>query len=272
MCNGCKADHARDWAIRAYHESQMHEQSSFINPTYSPEKLPPHGTLDPRDLQLFFKRLRKKIGPFRYFAAGEYGEKRLRPHYHICLFGWRPPDGRPIGVSSKGNIQYMSDILESAWGYGHITWSDFAPNCARYTAHYTASKLKKFKREEIDPETGLRPYERLDATTGEIIKLVPEFQRQSLKPGIGMPWLKKYWREVFPSDEVIMDGRQYPPPKAYWEWLKKHHPETAKLVMAKRIEETKDRPYETGLRMYQKANAKDLQLSRLVRPTHKENV
>lgn len=48
---------------------------------------------DVRDLQLCFKRLRKRIADrlkikgdaFRYFAVSEYGETRQRPHYH-CIF------------------------------------------------------------------------------------------------------------------------------------------------------------------------------------------
>lgn len=45
-----------------------------------------------RDLQLFFKRLRKLHGKrnggnrIKYFAVGEYGSTYKRPHYHIILF------------------------------------------------------------------------------------------------------------------------------------------------------------------------------------------
>lgn len=61
MCNGCKADHARDWAIRCYHESQMHHVSCFLTLTYDPEHLPACGSLDKRDLQLFWKALRNRL-------------------------------------------------------------------------------------------------------------------------------------------------------------------------------------------------------------------
>jgi hypothetical protein len=42
-----------------------------------------------RDLQLFFKRLRKAYPDvkLRYFACGKYGEQFARPHYHVILFG-----------------------------------------------------------------------------------------------------------------------------------------------------------------------------------------
>ena len=38
------------------------------------------------DIQKFHKRLRKRVGPFRFFAVCEYGPDKLRPHYHICYF------------------------------------------------------------------------------------------------------------------------------------------------------------------------------------------
>lgn len=270
MCRGCKADRAREWAIRSYHEAQMHPQSSFINPTYSPEALPPHGSLDPRDLQLFFKRLRNEGLKFRYFAAGEYGDKRLRPHYHVCLFGYAPDNDHFAGSSQSGHPMYRSDLIERCWGLGRVTHQEFSPDAARYTAHYTAKKLKKFALDEIDPETGLKPYERRDEF-GVVHELVHEFQRSSLKPGLGMTWLAKNWREVFPADSVVMDGKQYPVPRAYWKWLKENEPEMFKRVKRKRLEFVKDRPYISGHRLHQMEKCRDKSLDQLVRPTHKEN-
>lgn len=267
MCRGCKADHARDWAIRCYHESQLHTDAAFINPTYAPAHLPPGGTLVPDHLRLFFMRLRKDGHKFRYFACGEYGEKRGRPHYHICMFGWSPPRDRIINKSATGGILYESDYLNRKWKYGSILFSDFTPATARYTAHYTADKLKKYSLDELDPDTGLRPYEKM-TDDGEVVDLVPEFQRQSLKPGIGIPWLEKNWREVFPADSVVMDGREYPPPKAYWKWLKENQPETARKVLNKRIADIEGRPYVTGLQQHLTARAKIHKLKKFERSTH----
>ena len=39
-CNGCKQEVAESWAIRAYHESTMHEANSFLTLTYADEHLP----------------------------------------------------------------------------------------------------------------------------------------------------------------------------------------------------------------------------------------
>lgn len=270
MCRGCKADLAREWSIRAYHESQLHEQSIFATFTYSPDKLPPHGTLDPRDLQLFFKRLRKSGVKFRYFACGEYGEKTNRAHYHACLFGYDPEDGIPITRSASGNLVYQSPKLTKHWSLGHVSYGPFHPDAARYTAHYTAKKLKKYALDHISDE-GLKPYERLDKTTGHIIELKHEFQRQSTKPPLGIPWLEKNWREVFPADSVVMAGKQYPVPRAYWLWLKENQRQMFHHVKRKRLEYIKDRPYISGHRLHQMEVCKDQKLNRLERPHTGEN-
>lgn len=273
MCNGCKADHARDWAIRCYHESQMHHVSCFVTLTYDEEHLPPSGSLDKRDLQLFWKQLRYRLDrKIRYFAAGEYGTKKGRPHYHAIIFGWQPSKRYPIGLSGKGHIQYTHPILQDAWqNRGRIVFADFDPSCARYVAHYTADKLKSYAADSIDPETGLRPYEKIDLSTGEIINLCPEFQASSLKPAIGLRWLEQYWQEVFPTDSVVMDGKEYPPPRFYYEWLRKHQPDTFAIVQANRKAKSLDLPYEKGSRLHQKSMAINARLTRYKRPTHEKD-
>ena len=193
MCLGCKADHARDWAIRCYHEAQFHDHSCFVTLTYDSAHLPPSGTLNKRDLQLFFKKFRKAGHTVRYFAAGEYGTKKGRPHYHAILFGYRARPDALVRVSEKGHPQWRDDQIQKAWHYGEATWGAFHPSTASYVAAYTADKLKSFAADEPDPETGLRPYEVMDRD-GVIMQLQPEFQLQSLKPAIGYTWLQKYWR------------------------------------------------------------------------------
>lgn len=271
MCFGCKADRAREWSIRSYHEAQMHRASSFVTLTYRPETLPPHGSLDPRDLQLFFKRLRNAGHTFRYFACGEYGSQRKRPHYHACIFGYLPPPKAVVASSETGNKQFVNDELTKAWGLGRATFSEFHPNAARYTAHYTAKKLLSFARDTADPETGLKPYERIDLATGQTIELVHEFQRQSMRPGLGIPWLAANWREVFPADTVVMQGREYPPPKAYWKWLKEKHPHVYQEVAQKRIQSIRDRPYLPGARLEAIRQCAAAKTDKLVRPTSFDN-
>lgn len=272
MCIGCKADHARDWSIRCYHEAQSHNRNCFLTLTYDQAHLPPHGSLQKTDLQRFWRYLRKRGIYFRYFACGEYGEKKGRPHYHAVMFGYRPEEKTLRRLSKKGHPQYVSKIFSECWIHGEVTWSEFDPSAASYVASYTADKLKSFAASTPDPETGLRAYEIMDRD-GVIWNLQPEFQLQSLKPAIGLRWLERNWREVFPADSVAMGGKEYPPPRFYYKWLKDHHQDTYQVVQANRKKKSREVPYETGLRMDQMAQAKGLKLRRkLSRPLHnKEN-
>lgn len=268
MCLGCKADHARDWAIRCYHEAAMHEDSCFVTFTYDPAHLPPSGTLNKHDLQLFFKRFRKQGHKIRYFAAGEYGTKKGRPHYHAILFGYRGIPTELARVSDKGHPQWRDRNITKAWHYGEATWGAFHETAASYVASYTADKLKSFAKDEPDPETGLRPYEVM-GRDGVIYNLQPEFQLQSLKPAIGLRWLEKYWRDVFPADSVVMNGREYPPPRFYYKWLKENHSDVYQIVQGERKKQSASMPYETGETQYFKAQAKHAKLSqKMKRPLH----
>jgi len=274
MCNGCKADHARDWSIRCYHESQLHHTSCFVTLTYNPEHLPPSQSLDKRDLQLFWKKLRFYLPKLnlRYFACGEYGSKKGRPHYHAVIFGYQPSKKYPVSISEKGHTQYTDPILAKAWGRGHVTFSDFDPANARYVAHYTADKLKSYASQTIDPETGLKPYERLDEKTGDIWKLCPEFQTSSLKPAIGLRWIQRHFAEVFPADSVVMDGKEYPPPRFYYEYIREAHPDLFEVVKAARREKSLLLPYEKGWRLHHQAQARMAKINQYNRPTHEVKI
>ena len=62
---------------------------------------------------------------------------------------------------------------------------------------------------------GEQHYEEVNFTTGEIIKRRPEFNKMSLKPGIGADWLSRYKEDVYPHDYVIVNDRKVKPPKFY---------------------------------------------------------
>lgn len=88
-CVLCLKAKRLEWSMRVLHELCSHDSSIFITLTYRDEFLPANGSLVKEDLQKFFKRLRKSLGDrkIRYFAAGEYGDKTARPHYHAIIFG-----------------------------------------------------------------------------------------------------------------------------------------------------------------------------------------
>ena len=88
QCIGCRLARSADAMVRCIHESKMWPVNTFVTLTYSEEFLPEDNGLCFRDLQLFWKRLRRYYDgrKIRYFACGEYGTLGHRPHYHAIIF------------------------------------------------------------------------------------------------------------------------------------------------------------------------------------------
>lgn len=111
----------------------------FLTLTYSDENLKyaKNGkpTLDKKDLQLFFKKLRKaqsKIcnDKIKYYAVGEYGSKYGRPHYHAIMF----------------NVHPILDIKQ-IWGNGIVDISPARPASVKYTLKYISKPKTKQKND-----------------------------------------------------------------------------------------------------------------------------
>lgn len=92
-CLACREQSAKVWRLRCELEYLCHQSAAFVTLTYSNEHLPDYNTLVPSHLSSFLKRLRKSLDyKIRYFACGEYGTKRGRPHYHLIIFGLKKED------------------------------------------------------------------------------------------------------------------------------------------------------------------------------------
>lgn len=145
----CRINRRQLWQARLLLEGYGHAFSCFVTLTYAPEHLPEDMSVSPRAVQLFLKRLRKKVGPVRYFAVGEYGDMSARPHYHLILYG-------------------CSDVkaITDCWPYGHVKVGTLTSASARYVCGYVTKKMTKAD----DPRLKGR---------------LPEFARMSLRPGIG---------------------------------------------------------------------------------------
>ena len=205
-CVGCRLERSRQWAVRCIHEAQMHPVNSFVTLTYDDEHLPLGGSLDYRDFQLFAKRLRKRLGKFRYYMCGEYGEQTSRPHYHACLFGLDFPDKKPIRSRDGRPYLFDSRILSDLWGLGLCSIGAVTFESAAYIARYVMKKQTG--------EAAKLHYRRVDSE-GEVFYLTPEFAHMSLKPGIGDTWFSRFSSDVYPSDQVISNGRPAKPPRRY---------------------------------------------------------
>lgn len=216
QCIGCRLERSRKWAVRCMHEASLWDGSSFVTLTYSDENCPTG--LHYPDFQKFMKRVRRRFGPIRFFMCGEYGETNYRPHFHACLFGLFFADR--VLHSSGGNIPlYRSPILEKLWPHGFATVGDVTFESAGYCARYVMKKITGPAAEQA--------YNRVCLSTGEIIRVPPEFCRMSLKPGIGAPWIRRYHSDVysFTRDEVVVNGVKTKPPRYYDKELESLNPE-----------------------------------------------
>lgn len=156
------------WSVRAQFEELYAGASCFLTLTYeqTPKTKRGEPTLCKKHMQDFMKRLRitlerKNLGSFRsFFACGEYGSKRGRPHYHVILFGWQPPDCEFLKYSPSGYPLYISKLLDKIWSHGYcFVGLSVDGGAAGYVARYTLKKQGEKHSEEHKQaiDDGLKP-------------------------------------------------------------------------------------------------------------------
>ena len=213
-CMDCRLEYSRQWAVRCYHEAQMHEDTSFLTLTYNDDKIPKDGSVSRKELQNFMKRLRSELEkPVRFFGCGEYGENYFRPHYHLCLFGYDFPDKEIFQIRNRkkgySDMLYISEMLGRIWTKGFHTIGEVNFKTAGYTARYITKKHfgkgSDFMYDGLEPE----------------FALMSRGQKKGGKGGIGKPFFEKYWRDIYPKDFITINGRKHKPPKFYDSLLEK---------------------------------------------------
>lgn len=169
QCMHCRINKKRIWVTRCVLEASMYEQNSFVTLTYEDDNLSLNSegvpVLDRRDVQLFFKRLRKQGHKLRYYGVAEYGENTWRPHYHALLFGMAPCSAsvvRPVADCRCSSCSHIRD----AWQLGHILNGAATRGSAEYVAGYVTKKMTNPSDERLQGRT-------------------PEFGFMSRIPGIG---------------------------------------------------------------------------------------
>lgn len=221
-CIGCRLERSRQWAIRCVHEAQLHEENCFLTLTYRQDELVyggnQTGTLYPRHLTLFWKRLRKEYGDgIRYFACGEYGSHGRRPHYHAAVFGFDFPDKKLQG-SKGGHDYYSSDSLNRLWSHGNCIIGSLTFESAAYVARYIVDK-KLGEEAEFYEKEGIHP----------------EFVRMSRRPGIGTGWYEKFQGDLYPHGyAVVRGGIKSNIPRFYANKFDASNPEEMKELKEKR--------------------------------------
>lgn len=181
-CAFCCATLRSDWALRLHYESKLHLDSKFLTLTYADCHL--HwkngmSQLDKRDLQLYFKKLRKAGAKIRYYAVGEYGSKTFRPHYHILLFGSVP-----------------DKFIHSSWAFGHVHIGRVTQASVMYCLGYIVNgKGWKMRHNRQRP-----------------------FSLMSRKPGLGANYLSPAmiaWHKSDRKNYAILDGKKRHLPRYY---------------------------------------------------------
>lgn len=194
-CLECLQQRSIEWAFRCMAEAKQYKENCFITLTYDEEHKPVDGCVSRRELQLFIKRLRKHLGQdkIRYFACGEYGKKRLRPHYHIIVFGWKPKDlffwQKDVDV-----LLYRSPVVEKLWTFGFSSVGDVTSQSAKYCSKYL-QKLQKLPA-----------------------GLTPPFTAMSLRPGIGFGSISP---KMLTSDSIYDKGKRLKVPRYYLKVLER---------------------------------------------------
>lgn len=225
QCIGCRLDYSRMWANRCLLELQYHKSSFFVTLTYDDEHLPltffgepetgeahPAATLRKADFQKFMKRLRRNTGQgLRFFAAGEYGSKTFRPHYHAIIFGLELDDLQVYKCSPQGFTYYTSETMQKAWPLGFVVVGDVSWETCAYTARYICKKLKG-----------------QESVFYDLHNIEPEFSLMSRKPGIGRQYFDDH-PELFQYDFLNVPtekgGKKFRPPRYFAQLYEKDHPD-----------------------------------------------
>jgi hypothetical protein len=199
-CMPCLISRKSKWSDRILLESLQHEKSAFVTLTYNDASLPyrhPNTnelldapTLNHEHAQKFLKRIRKAFpSKLRYFVAGEYGSD-YRPHYHFALFGYSPCFRGKTNTHNLRKGQSCCppcDLLQRCWSdaktkeiYGTIDNGNIEKASSGYIANYVTKKMFKEDGQLNEAELLHR-----EAKHGLLGQRFPEYQRQSLRPGLG---------------------------------------------------------------------------------------
>lgn len=252
-CWACNLNYSKDWATRITMECANYEHRYFVTLTYDEANLPLYGsmlytdkegnisifendgtwtgTLEPRDLGRFMDNIRhyyrRKYGikNIKYFAAGEYGEKGQRPHYHLILFGV-PLDIKQFHdfkIDKNHKLHWKSPELERFWGKGLVDIAEVEWSSAAYVARYCMKKIN-FDNDSLE-------YAKLGK--------LKEFTRMSRRPAIGYRYYDKHKHEIYENDEIITTTVKgninvIKPPKAFDKKFKEEHPEEWESIKASR--------------------------------------
>lgn len=165
-CSSCQHKKMLNKAQRLQDEALTHPcMPLFCTLTYNNEFLPPNG-VDKRQVQLFLKRLRHLLPPFRYYLTAEYGKNTFRPHYHLLLFGLN------YNINIPSSFEPIIDSIKKSWS------SDSRSNSSSSFGFIDVRPVRDFK--------GFIYVSKYSLKNNRVpIGKNPTFALQSRRPGLG---------------------------------------------------------------------------------------
>lgn len=207
-CPACKKRRVQEWLFRIRQEHKHCRTAYFVTLTYNNEHVPrtKNGflTLRKKDYQDYMKRLRKqtiatnkyvwqKFGynyndKIKYYAVGEYGDRRKRPHYHAIIFNANRED------------------IRKTWGKGDVHIDKVNTATIAYTLKYMEkSEGKPYKFENCD---AVKQFSLMSKGLGkqyltdEIIRYHRNIENSTVKIGDAKIALPRYYQKhLFKDDE-----------------------------------------------------------------------
>lgn len=172
-CGACRANYVQDWIFRLQWESKSPStiSTAFLTLTYADPHLsfinPETGeclvrsTLMPKELSDFIKRLRRhhtyhypdrykksKSNPeptrLRYFAIGEYGTQKQRPHYHIIIYNIHSD---LLQVDEKFHDMRINHKLLKIWNRGYVDVGTVTSGSIAYCAEFHMLPNDRFQED-----------------------------------------------------------------------------------------------------------------------------
>lgn len=155
-CLECIVKKRTAWQVKSYYEDLVNPAKETIVLTYADENLPPDGLGVYEDFQEFMRSFRDVTGAtVRYFCFMDYDDK-MRPHFHVILFGKKMSRDRRSWKMSKGRQVYRCSSLESLWNKGMVFVEDV--HGLQRLMQYLFSHHAEY---DYCPDTGMSSLERV---------------------------------------------------------------------------------------------------------------
>lgn len=171
-CPACKRRRVNQWVFRMRQEEKVSTSAYFVTLTYATSTVPisnkGYMTLRKKDFQDFMKRLRERERKYnrvnlKYYACGEYGETRFRPHYHIILFNlavleninlaWNKGDvhiGKVSGASIAYTCKYIDKEKRIPLHRNDDRQKEFSLMSKGLGKNYLTPQMVKYHRSHLD--------------------------------------------------------------------------------------------------------------------------